>query len=92
MLGLSRRLSSSRLDTLSTSRFATEVDGPSHFLRDNAHGNHCPNGSTQLKQRLLQAAGWRLVSVPFYEWDRLMGTQEQHEYLQRLVSALGLTA
>ena len=46
----------------------------------------------QLKQRLLQAAGWRLITVPFYEWDRLMGTQEQHVYLQHLVSALGLVA
>ena len=51
-------------------RIAIEVDGPSHFLEPDGRGP--PNGHTLLKRRLLRAAGWRLVSVPFYEWDELL--------------------
>ena len=67
---------------LRSSRIAVEVDGPSHFLRD-VHGVYWPNGSTRLKQRLLRAAGWRLVSVPFFEWDPLHSHETQRNYLQR---------
>ena len=41
-----------------------EVDGPTHFL----HRSTRPSGSTILKRRQLQRAGWRLVAVPYFEW------------------------
>ena len=28
-----------------------------------------PQGKTLLKRRQLQAAGWRLMGVPYWEWD-----------------------
>ena len=46
-------------------RIAVEVDGPSHFLG----GSHQPTGSTLLKHRQLRHFGWRLESVPYWEWD-----------------------
>ena len=45
---------------------AVEVDGPSHFL---GHSQQ-PNGATLLKHRQLRKLGWRLESVPYWEWDR----------------------
>ena len=54
---------------LPSSRVAVEVDGPSHFLLPDGRGVRKPNGPTLLKRRLLRAAGWRVISVPFYEWD-----------------------
>ena len=56
---------------LPSSRVAVEVDGPSHFLLPDSRGVRKPNGPTLLKRRLLAAAGWRVISVPFYEWDGL---------------------
>ena len=47
-------------------RIAVEVDGPSHFIGR----SHQPNGATLLKQRQLRYFGWRLESVPYWEWDR----------------------
>ena len=50
-------------------RIAIEVDGPSHFV---AHGDGAGRrelGNTELKRRQLGALGWRLVAVPFFEWE-----------------------
>ena len=46
-------------------RIAVEVDGPSHFVGR----SHQPTGSTLLKHRQLRYFGWRLESVPYWEWD-----------------------
>ena len=42
---------------------AVEVDGPSHFV------GREPSGATALKRRQLRAAGWALLSVPYWEWN-----------------------
>ena len=47
-------------------RVAVEVDGPSHFVGCSQQ----PNGATLLKHRQLRYFKWRLVSVPYFEWDR----------------------
>ena len=47
-------------------KVAVEVDGPSHFL---SHSQQ-PTGATMLKRRQLRHFEWRLVSVPYWEWDR----------------------
>ena len=47
-------------------KLAVEVDGPSHFI-----GRlHQPTGATLLKHRQLRYFGWRLESVPYWEWNR----------------------
>lgn len=42
-----------------------EVEGPHHFVGRSQQ----PKGKTLLKRRQLQAAGWRLMGVPYWEWD-----------------------
>jgi hypothetical protein len=63
---------------------ALEVDGPSHF---NRMDNGCwgPNGTTLWKQRLLLAAGFPPVGVPFWEWEKYRNAREQECYLKRLL-------
>ena len=48
-------------------RVAVEVDGPSHFLGT----SRMATGATKLKRRQLEAFGWRLLSVPYWEWSAL---------------------
>jgi hypothetical protein len=63
-----------------------EVDGPYHFI-----GNgRSPLGSTILKRRQVPSIdGMELVSVPYWEWNKLGKNQaKKQEYLQKL---LGLT-
>ncbi|CAI5467288.1 unnamed protein product [Closterium sp. Yama58-4] len=60
-------------------RIALEVDGPSHFTRNTL----TPLGATVLKRRHLEAAGWTVISIPFYHWNKLAGEAEQQDYLER---------
>jgi len=65
---------------------AIEVDGPSHFV------GREPTASTLLKRRQLRHFGWRLVSVPYWEWDelnhsdRLRQREQRAAYLSSLLS------
>jgi hypothetical protein len=73
---------------LAPKQLAVEVDGPSHFLLPVGPDGVCPpNGSTQIKRRLLTRANWRVVTVPYYEWDRLGSAEAQQQYLRE---ALGM--
>ncbi|CAI5947682.1 unnamed protein product [Closterium sp. NIES-64] len=65
-------------------RIALEVDGPSHFTRNTL----TPLGATALKRRHLEAAGWTVISIPFYHWNHLEGEVQQQDYLER---ALGIS-
>ena len=71
-----------------SSRIAIEVDGPSHFLLPDGRGVRRPNGPTLLKRRLLAAAIWRVISVPFYEWNGFATANGQQTYLERAVAPL----
>jgi hypothetical protein len=62
-------------------RVALEFDGPSHFTNTLE-----PLGHTRLRDQLLCAMGWRVVSIPFFEWERLHLPEQMDAYVkQRLV-------
>jgi hypothetical protein len=74
---------------------AVEVDGPVHFVAPvggaSASGQGLrrrEQGSTRLKRRLLERAGWRLATVRYWEWDKasLGGHAGEQAYLERLLS------
>ncbi|KAG1675396.1 hypothetical protein FOA52_012315 [Chlamydomonas sp. UWO 241] len=46
-------------------KLAVEVDGPTHFL---STAPTMRNDATRLHNRLLEARGWRVVSVPVIDW------------------------
>ncbi len=60
-------------------RIALEFDGPSHFTKNTLE----PLGHTRLRDRLLSAMGWRVVSIPFFEWGRLHQTEQRDAYVER---------
>jgi hypothetical protein len=64
-------------------KLAVEVDGPTHFL---SNAPSLPNGPTRLRNRLLEARGWHVVSVLVTEWSRraAQGKQAAHDYLTSL--------
>jgi len=67
-------------------RVAVEADGPSHMCRNTLR----PLGHMALKHRQLRAMGWHVVSVPWHEWDELIGPQEKMQYLQKRLQAVGV--
>ena len=56
--------------------WAVEFDGPSHFLTC-----RLPVGGTLMKRRHLELLGYTVVSVPFWEWGQLTGSDKRKEYL-----------
>jgi hypothetical protein len=59
-------------------RIAVEVDGPSHFY---ASGKK-PLGATLLKRRHLGLLGYKVVSVPYFEWMLLKDSGAKTEYVR----------
>ena len=62
-------------------RIALEFDGPSHFTRNTLESL----GHTRLRDRLLSAMGGHVVSIPFFEWNRLHQTEQRDAYVERRV-------
>ncbi len=62
-------------------RIALEFDGPSHFTVNTLE----PLGHTRLRDRLLSAMGWHVVSIPFFEWDRLQRPEQMDSYMEHRV-------
>jgi len=49
-----------------------------------------PTGSTLLKQRQLRQLGYKVVSVPYWEWDALRRDKDQEQaYLFKALSPAG---
>ncbi len=48
-------------------KLAMEVDGPTHFFSNKPA---MATGETLLRTRLLEARGWRVISVPVVHWQR----------------------
>ena len=51
------------------------------------------NGSTELKDRILKLRGWRVIHVPYWEWNaaRRMGRGAAEDYLTNLILSAELT-
>ena len=63
-------------------RVALEFDSPSHFAANTLE----PLGHTRLRDRLLSAMGWHVLSIPFFEWAALQQTSERDGYVERRVN------
>jgi hypothetical protein len=61
---------------------ALEFDGPSHFTQNTLE----PLGRTRLRDLLLSAIGWHVVSIPFFEWDRLHRPEQRDAYVNQRLS------
>ena len=53
-----------------------------HILMSLQEGVPVCHGSTLIKRRHLSLLGYKLVSVPHWEWDKLEPMDEQEAYLR----------
>ena len=58
---------------------AVEVDGPSHFARNDAS---VALGQTRLKHRQLRGLGFAVLSVAVADWEFMESSEEKVEYLR----------
>jgi hypothetical protein len=59
-------------------RIAIEFDGPSRFTTNTLE----PLGHTRLRDRLLSAMGWHVVSIPCFVWEQLPEPDQRDAYLE----------
>jgi len=62
-----------------------EVDGPSHFARND---RKLALGQTRLKQRQLEGEGLAVFPIPIFEWDYLEDAQQKSDYLRAGLDAI----
>jgi very-short-patch-repair endonuclease len=53
------------------SKLVAEFDGPWHYMTDISGRLGFLNGIFLFKQRLLKSLGWKVLRVPYFEWDGL---------------------
>jgi hypothetical protein len=77
----------------SNSRIAIEFDGPTHYLRPDIGSKDQRvgpmNGKSRFRNALIERSGEfvSLISVPYFEWDTVVGSNEKEEkyLLQKLI-------
>ena len=80
---VARDLLSIDIAVVTEGRFiAIEVDGPFHFPVN----ARTPLGHTMIRRRLLRAAGWTVVPIPWYEWFEMKTWDERLQYLASALS------
>uniref|UniRef100_A0A383VJ75 RAP domain-containing protein n=1 Tax=Tetradesmus obliquus TaxID=3088 RepID=A0A383VJ75_TETOB len=65
---------------------AVEADGPTHFREPDGG----LMGTTQYRNRALAVRGYRLVSVPWWEWAKLRGDAQRQQYLMQQFEQAGV--
>mmetsp|Transcript_6329 Transcript_6329/g.18180 ORF Transcript_6329/g.18180 Transcript_6329/m.18180 type:complete len:525 (-) Transcript_6329:251-1825(-) len=70
-------------------RVAIEADGPSHMARND--GSRVL-GHTAMKRRHLAKLGWKVVQIPYFEWDELIGGGAQRRYVNERLEAVTAAA
>ena len=65
------------------SKLAVEFDGPWHYLVDVRSGLRSLTGASLFKRRLLRKLGWKVLHLPYFEWEELGSTSARDKYLTR---------
>ena len=60
-----------------------EVDGPSHFSVNSRR----PLGRTVARKLMVEAHGYCVRSIPYYEWCAMDGLEQQQAYIWRLLAS-----
>ncbi|EKX40341.1 hypothetical protein GUITHDRAFT_154162 [Guillardia theta CCMP2712] len=63
---------------------AVEVDGPGHYMRP---GLRELVGGTKMKTRHLCRLGWKVVAIPYWEWNEARDAGEEERYLSQRIAA-----
>ena len=68
-------------------KIAVECDGPSHFEKNMEKSlTH----KTILRNRGLERRGWRVLSIPYFEWQEATDTETHRKYLEDKLAAVGV--
>lgn len=58
-----------------------EINGKLHYLEDSKQ----PNWLTVRKQRQIEKLGYKMVSIPYFEWIMYEKSAQKYNYLKQLI-------
>jgi very-short-patch-repair endonuclease len=74
-------------------KIAIEVDGPTHYLTciqlDSTKIKYEEDGSTTFKKKLLRLMGWKVLTIPYWEWQKCNNdSTKQEQYCHQLLASI----
>ncbi len=66
-------------------KIVIQVDGPDHFYLNLETGEYLLSPRHECQDSLLFGAGYTVIRVPFFVWDRLLTKEQKQSYLLDLV-------
>jgi len=75
------------VDFLISKKNVLEVNGPQHYylVYENFELKYLENRSTSLKKEMLSNLGYKVYSIPFYEWMKFEKDSEKRSYVVNLL-------
>lgn len=58
-------------------KIAIEINGPTHYLSDGSK-----KGRDYLKTKILKSSGWKIIEIPYFEWNE---AKNKYEYLDQKI-------
>jgi very-short-patch-repair endonuclease len=68
-------------------KIAIECDGPSHFEKNMEKSM---THKTIIRNRGLERRGWRVVSIPYFEWQEANANETHRKYLEDKLASVGV--
>jgi len=68
---------------LTVEKIGIEVNGPTHYMAN----KHEPLGEHVARQKLLEARGWAVVSIPYFQWSNQTAEYRTNYLLQEIHAA-----
>jgi len=63
-------------------KIAVEVEGPSHYLDDNAA---LLTTKSKMKELILSKLGWKIKHINYRDWDKLKSDNEKKDFIRSLL-------
>ena len=73
------------ISAVATKKIAIEVDGPSHFYINSTRYT----AYSKLKHRILTRLGYKVIHIPYFEWNKLKCLGEKEEYVLAKLNSPG---
>jgi len=66
-------------------KIAVEVNGPSHYFNVTSASSLRMTGNDLFKIRVLKKQGFKVLHIPYFDWQKLRTAEQKKSYLQKML-------